>query len=450
MNLKARCCSLFTKAEALAQVVLPVALAFVLFGQLGFLAVKYYSGFGHMGKIAWFFTLASLPLVLYSQRKRLGWTVMDSCFFLMMGMVMVSYALHGFADPKTFLYYILFFGMASFLAGRVLDETATRHFIITAIALCAVLMVAACIAFVQMPSKFYFIDRPVLYPIFMGDIHIWHQVWKYDTEFLTRTGTAFVLLIIAFALRPVASLVPLRGRFWRILMLGLAFAAFWLVIRMGLRSGILALIATVICMLFAARWQSAAYRLGLLVVLLATLALSIYTQPMARSALLQQVETPTTQSDKLKGTPELNEHCQVYNNAVVTRYLYLHHALILIKQHPWLGVGPGNFGDHVCKYSKENFTSPHSYFFHMAVDNGLVAGAIYLIFVAILCLRLLMRYSNPSLVNPDLVWFVAPLWLYSLFLVQMSGNYFMEFHYHALSGLMIARLSRPADGERTV
>jgi O-antigen ligase len=85
------------------------------------------------------------------------------------------------------------------------------------------------------------------------------------------------------------------------------------------------------------------------------------------------------------------------------RFEYWQGTLPIIKEHPWLGVGWGNFRDHYLEhklvYSSEEIADPHNFFMEFAACAGIPAAIAYLFWVAV-SLRRLLRSPEDAAGTP--------------------------------------------------
>ncbi|HEY2148032.1 MAG TPA: O-antigen ligase family protein, partial [Pirellulales bacterium] len=87
------------------------------------------------------------------------------------------------------------------------------------------------------------------------------------------------------------------------------------------------------------------------------------------------------------------------------RLEYWQSTLAMIKDHPWLGCGPGNFGDYYLQYklptAAEEIKDPHNFAFEIAANAGLPALAAFGVVIGVLWRR--VRHAALFTDSPDAI-----------------------------------------------
>lgn len=439
---------LFESLQALAAKILPIALSCALFGQLIFLAAKYYWGIEHIGRAIWICILLCLPLVVWQRKPWRSIQRADVFFLGLVGLIIVSFLIQGLSQTRGFFYNIGFFCLIPYLAGRLLDEKDAKRLLKLALGLAAVSVLLALFAFFNLPHDLFYADRPILYPIYDERL----RVWQWDSAFLSISGGCGVLLLISFLLKPVGKSFKHYNKLKSISVAIMACIALWLLIRVGLRSALVSIFAVSLATLIIAKWNSTRRRLKILMWLVIASAIGLYLQPPARMDLFKQIQpdqvlsTATVKTTDEKSWPDyakINEACFVSGNSAAVRMQYLEKSTVLFLHSPLFGIGAGNFGHAACAL-KSDYASPHSLVLHIAVETGIFGLLLYLGFVWSSLRLAVSAFVHPDFPKKNLLWMAGTLWIYFLMWEQLSGNYFSDFHYFAISGLMVGFLSRYA------
>lgn len=449
------------RIAAMAEILLPIALAVALLGQIIYLAAYYYLGIGHIGKVAWGTMLASLAFLLWHRRKDWHFLPIDYLVLLLGILAMLSCYWIGKSNLLQSFYYLILYGIACYLSGRSLTERQQVIFLRTATVLGAISFLLCYINFLALPPYYRAVDRVPLFSVLIGTSVLRDAVSIYGAF---TFGTALVVLYALLLLHP-----PQFHRkifFWAAAILLLATLC-WLELRIASRSSAIAVGISILVLTMCARWQKLLPRLWLLGLFISLLTLAVFTQPEERINMLNQIMSPYAQNqgffkfdphlvknwDRL--SPEHREfllllkkqHCLVAGNSVATRYALMESAVELTQENPFTGIGAGNFGYSKC-ISDTNFASPHNLTMHYFVELGIVGGLLYLGIIAYLLWHFARLLTNPNAPPQILTWLVAAAWLYVLIYEQANGNYFLDFHYHAFTGLAAGAVAISKQRER--
>lgn len=416
---------------------LPILLGVALFGQIFFAAFKFYWGVEHIGRACWGALFVCIPLLLHRHRASLRLTAMDRCFAAYVGLILLSYFLHGAGNMREFAYDITFFCVLPYTTARLITLTTVRSMLRTITTLGTIALPVVLIAFLQLPAPLFFSDRPYLFEV----ANAMGVVRGYSFDFLTISIGALLLLKYAKTLAPDAVTriyTPPR-------MIGsvcLAMLAMWLMVRLGLRSGVVALAASVLTMACLARWQS--YRIRIAGVLLFAVALlvSVYAQPPERIRLLAQMLQLTDLSFGYGNLPyPFNWTCMVLGDSIATRINYLNTAIRLFLESPVFGVGTGVFGHRYCD-TITDFASPHSSMLHILSELGIVGLLLGCVWLGYLYKSYREAFRQCDTATITVLWYVGSLWLFFFLWAQMNGNYLTDFQFYALTGLLTGCLAQ--------
>jgi hypothetical protein len=435
LQMSPRLSNALNAAGGLAERCLPILLAVVLFGQLFFAAFKFYFGIVHIGKVCWIAIALMVPFLIYRYRRTTHITSMDVGFAAFMGMIVLSYLIRGAGAPFQFYYNIGFFCILPYAAARLLACAQLSRFFSTIMMLGGVAIPLVLIAFLQLPPEIYFSDRPYLFEI----ASVTGLVRGYSYHFLTVCIGAWMLLKYAKLLAPTTYATHRTARNW-LVFLALAMLAMWLMVRLGLRSGVVSLVFTVFMMICVANWQVYRLRVALLLSLMIALLVAIYVQPPERVRLILQMMKLTDvmhyfDYDNVGGEYPLNWACMVAGDSIATRIQYLHTALQLFVDSPVFGMGAGQYGHHYCD-STSDYVSPHSYAAHVGVELGIAGFVMVLLWMGRVCASAVMLFKRVNAADKLHLWYISSLWVFFFLWAQMNGNYFTDFHLYAMTGLL--------------
>jgi O-antigen ligase len=110
------------------------------------------------------------------------------------------------------------------------------------------------------------------------------------------------------------------------------------------------------------------------------------------------------------------------DNTMVMRALVYRQALEVFLRHPWLGVGAGNA------------TPPHSTLLQYLAEFGLVGATPFVVFVAMITIRLYRIAHTPGHAVAVHAWLVLTLATFYLILDQSLGSLFASLPFFTLSG----------------
>jgi hypothetical protein len=430
-----RLSSALNAAGGLAERCLPILLAVVLFGQIFFAAFKFYFGIVHIGKVCWIAIALMMPLLIYRYRRTTHITSMDVGFAAFMGIIVLSYLIRGAGTPFQFYYNIGFFCILPYVAARLLACAQLSRFFSTIMMLGGVAIPLVLIAFLQLPPEIYFSDRPYLFEL----ASLTGLVRGYSYHFLTVCIGAWMLLKYAKLLAPEANMVHFRiGKL--VLLTTLFTTALWIVMRLGLRSGVVSLVFVMLLLPMLANWCSHRNRLYAIGSLCISLFFAVSLQSPERLEFLSQLWQLLGVGNLFYGHWNetyypLNWACMVAGDSIATRIQYLHTALQLFLDSPMFGMGAGQYGHHYCD-STSDYVSPHSYAAHVGVELGIVGGVMVLLWMGRVCASAVMLFKRVNASDKLHLWYIGSLWVFFFLWAQMNGNYFTDFHLYAMTGLL--------------
>ena len=138
------------------QWLLPISLATVMFGQLGFSLLQFRFGVAHPAWPFWFSLAVLNSLFGWRTLSRLGWQ--DALFGLFLLALVLSF-LRGEAPAGEFMLQFVAFILLPYVAARTIDPQDMWRFILCAALVCLVVMVITVVEILSLPPTMLMEDR---------------------------------------------------------------------------------------------------------------------------------------------------------------------------------------------------------------------------------------------------------------------------------------------------
>ncbi len=414
-------------------------LAVVLCGQVFFAAARFYWGIEHIGRMCWGMMVVLLPVLLWQARRDVRWTLVDTAATAVMAVVVAGFVLHGAGPWPLFMKEMALFALLPYLAGRLLPASQMPRFLHTATWLGAASIPLVLVAFSQLPDVLLYSDRPYVLERSTPE----GLVHGYSYAFLTMGIGTWLVLSYAARLAPV---VPphfqTRGRMlaWA----GVATVGTWLVMAVGLRSGLMAVALTVGGMVCLTRGEGRRQRMWVVAVLGVSFVLALLSQSPERFKMMMQILrvfglflSPMQVDPNL---PAPNWPCMVLGDSVATRIHYVYTALKLFLEAPVFGIGVGGFGMRYCDVPTP-FASPHSQMLHVLTELGLLGAGVWLVWMGTLARGLRVAFIRADVHTRGMLWRCAALCGFVTLWAQMNSGYMGDLHFYAFTGLLTAGIN---------
>jgi O-antigen ligase len=116
-------------------------------------------------------------------------------------------------------------------------------------------------------------------------------------------------------------------------------------------------------------------------------------------------------------------------------------AWSLFLESPLFGIGASNFG-HFYNFIISDYASPHSFFLHILTELGILGMLIFISLIMYIFYKMYSMYKYAvQFQNPYLFPFFT-YWMFLLFDMQSYGNYFYDYHWFVITGVLVSMFRR--------
>lgn len=416
---------LLAAAGVVREVILPLSLAGVVFGQIIFSALQFYLHVQHPSWALWAAVLGCVSVVVVAHGRSLVFGVADAFFVAFLAILLTSFLLYGQAPRAEFYKYVIFFMTLPYVAARLLNAAGIRNFVNFAFAICAFSLLIIVIELLRLPPELLAADRIRL---FVDAADLATLGGDPTTINVGIAAGGLVFLAIALIFRPDRPITS----WWKIAaMLMLGGGAIVVVLVAGSRSALLALfVSGILAMALTGltRWRQ---KLLVFAVLAFFTALPFADTGLISNSRLALILGKNAAGEEVAQLMTAADSCDRYGDSVSTRIGYLLSAAEMFGSSPLAGVGAGNYGLHYCGTHKQVFVSPHNIVMQAFAETGLFGGLAFCAAGLAALLGACRRFGPaPFDAMPTVTFFVV--------VATLTGNLFTSYDYFACLGLLAA------------
>lgn len=399
---------------------------FVLFGQLGFSAAAYYLHIGNPSWPFWIVLYIISALVISKHIMQFKLFSPDMYFFAFIAYVIVSFAMIGESSQFEFAQRIILICILPYLCGRILGSYFHISLFTSLQIISLLYLLLIGVEIFRHPELFY-TDRLILFAA-----QDWDRTGGDPTGFNigTTLGSAWVAAFAYLIYKGERHNVPVASstRFW-LFMTVLSFPAILLFI--GSRTSVVAITLSAVVLLSFASWLFIPKKIAWIATVITVLLVFSYFLTEQRKLLIQDIPSV------LLGYFDTN-NCAP-SGSVLNRLLDLREAWRLFLESPLFGIGATNFGLRYCG-AKSEFASPHSFFAHVLVENGLIGTGLFVMMLYKIFRAYLHRMRFRDNPHRSTVLILFSIWVFVLIQVQITGNLFYDYQVFLVTGLIISYL----------
>lgn len=417
-----------------------IILAFVLYGQLSFNALRYYFQVMNPSWPIWIALYCTAVWIVVKTTHRIKLTVFtyDVYFFTFVGYVILSFAILGESDLQEFTFRISLICVAPYICGRILGKHVGFS-LFKSLQIFVVLYLFLIVnEIVKNPSLFFETDRLRIFA-FGGE----QSDAGVGTAYLIGitlgsmwvAAFAYIIMPIKKARLAIKSNTTLIASVSILPLIILFVGSRSSIAVMLVCAGILVFFASIISPREGMRiWQKV---LGFLLLAL-VMGLVMYDfLPEPRTVLLDEILSTLTSQSAGTGYDILA------GNSIIARVALMSEAFRLFLGSPLFGIGASNFGLEYCG-PKADFVSPHSLFAQVIVELGIAGAGLFILMILTIVRKLFRGMRSRLHSNHMTLWVLFSLWLFMLIQVQLTGNMYIDYHFYLLTGLLVSYLKYSA------